>query len=143
VSHFRPDDSLQTNVSRGSRQGASDLGGDFDPEEIRRAIEVVLPTLVDDSDIAILGPVLVGQDTIGLVELKGHRAVPIVDAYGKDWLRLSIFFHRVSPDSNSSQDSLAVRAGAVGVVGDAKPTLRAGHQDEDVADFPADQVDQQ
>jgi len=85
--------SLQTNVSRGLKQGASDRGGDVDHEEILRAVEVVLPTLVDDPDVAILGRIFIGQYAVDLVQLQGNRVVPIVDAYGKDRLRLPIFVH--------------------------------------------------
>jgi len=43
----------------------------------------------------------------------------------------------------TSQRRHAVRARAVGVVGDTKLPLRAEHQDEDVGDLAANEVDQQ
>ena len=43
----------------------------------------------------------------------------------------------------TSQRRHAVRARAVGVVGDTKLALRAEHQDENVGDLAANEVDQQ
>jgi hypothetical protein len=63
--------------------------GDFDGDEVRSWIEIVLTTLINNTDVTVYCRILVRYYAIDLVNLQGNWIFSVIDAYYK--LRSFIF----------------------------------------------------